>query len=72
MSEYLFARPSFLSGAARVFDLGGTFDFYNISPSGQVANARGIWSDWLAVRRYFKDAVEEFKDEFEREEAQKK
>ena len=31
MSNYLFATPSFLSGAARTLDLWGTFDGYNES-----------------------------------------
>ena len=68
MSDYLFANPSFLSGVARTFDLGGTFDFYNVSPTGQIANARGLWSDWLAVGRYFRESVEQFKGELEPQE----
>lgn len=47
--NFLYALPSFLSGSARVLDLGGTFDEYNDSPNGQVADARAIYSDWLAV-----------------------
>jgi hypothetical protein len=33
-SMLLFAMPSFIGGAARVLDLGGTFDVYNDSLNG--------------------------------------
>ncbi len=64
MSDYLFATPSFLSGAARALDLGGFFDGYNISPTGQIANARGLTSDWIAVGNYLHEALKELKAEF--------
>ena len=49
VTDYLFARPTFLSGVARVFDLGCQFDSYNVSPDPDEADARAIFSDWLAV-----------------------
>lgn len=49
MSDYLFAHPSFLSGAARVIDLGGVFDAYNESTTPAEADARASLSDWLGV-----------------------
>jgi hypothetical protein len=49
MSDYLFSRPSFLSGAARVLDLGGTFDLYNESGTIHLADTRALFSDWLSV-----------------------
>jgi len=51
MSDYLFAHQSLLSGFARTLDLGGTFDVYNESPSPAIADARALFSDWLAVGR---------------------
>ncbi len=69
MSDYLFATPSFASGAARSLDLGGTFDFYNVSPSEEIANTRGLWADWLAIGRYFREAVEQLKTEIEPQES---
>ncbi len=65
MSNYLFATPSFLSGAARTLDIGGVFDFYNVSPTGEIANRRGLWADWLAVGKYLKTSIEEFKSEID-------
>lgn len=52
MSEYttaLFARPSFLSGAARLLDLGGTFDRYNRSPDAATADLDALRRDALAT-----------------------
>jgi len=48
-TDYLFARPSFGSGAARVLDLYGTFDAYNSSATDAEADERAIANDWLVV-----------------------
>lgn len=48
-TDDLFARPSFLSGAARVLDLAGTFDQYNSSESDEEADFRALQSDWAAI-----------------------
>ena len=48
--EYrLFAAPSFWSGAARVLDLGGTFDVYRTSGSDELADERALAADWAVV-----------------------
>lgn len=44
-SDFLFSMPSFLSGAARVLDMGGTFTSYNTSPTPAAADARALASD---------------------------
>ena len=49
MGNFLFASPSFLSGMARAFDLGATFDRYNLSRTPQLADERALYNDWLAV-----------------------
>ena len=48
-SDFLFARPSFWSGFARVVDLGATFDSYNISRTSEEADARALWADWRVI-----------------------
>ena len=63
MSSYLFAAQSALSGAARTLDVGGLFDFYNISRTGQIADRRGLTADWKAVSSYLKGSIEELKSE---------
>ena len=45
----LYATPTLLSGAARVLDLGGTFNLYNFSRTGTEADRRAICEDWLQV-----------------------
>lgn len=49
MTDYLFARPSLLSGAARILDFMGLFDSYNLSRSAKETDARAIYADWRAV-----------------------
>lgn len=49
MTDYLFYRPSFLSGLARTLDLFGLYDDYNISQTNEEADAKAIYSDWKAV-----------------------
>lgn len=48
-SDFLFARPSLWSGLARWLDLSGRFDFYNISPDGETADALALYADWRTV-----------------------
>lgn len=48
-TDILFARSSFLSGVARVLDIFGTFDRYNVSRTPEEADARAIASDWQMV-----------------------
>lgn len=69
MSNYISATPSFISGAARALDLGGVFDSYNNSPTPEIANARGLAADWIAVGRYLRIAVRDFRAELGPQEA---
>ncbi|MDO8720739.1 MAG: hypothetical protein Q7J31_00700 [Syntrophales bacterium] len=48
-SFFLFARPSFIGGAARLFDFTGTLNTYNISATGEIADARAFQEDWKAI-----------------------
>ena len=48
-SDYLFARPSFITGIARLFDFAGTLNSYNISPNESIADARAFQQDWKAI-----------------------
>ena len=52
MTEYtsfLFARSSFLEGVGRVLDLGATMTLYNTSPTAELADARALLADRLAL-----------------------
>ncbi len=46
---FLYARPSFLEGLARIIDFGNTLQEYNISSTSELADERVIRADWSAV-----------------------
>ncbi len=48
-STFLFARPSFLEGMARVMDLGATMQVYNDSKTEKEADLKALRKDWEAV-----------------------
>jgi hypothetical protein len=56
-ADFLFASPSALTGVARFFDLAGTFDCYNASPTENEADAKATFTDWLCVGDAFRDAI---------------
>jgi hypothetical protein len=57
-SGFLFADPSFMSGAGRVMDLWAQFDDYNRSDTTAEADAKAIAADWLVVGQDISDAAE--------------
>lgn len=64
-TDFLFAQPSFASGAARVFDLFGQFDGYNISETPAEADAKAIAADWIVVGQDIADAIEQNESEMQ-------
>ena len=58
-TDSLFVTPTFLSGAARVLDLGGTFDEYNGNTTPDEADAEALWSDWAVIGEDMQLAIEE-------------
>jgi hypothetical protein len=66
-TDFLFARPSFLSGFARVLDLFGLFDSYNDSPSPLSADGRAIYADWRVVGLDIQEAAGQFEAEIQAE-----
>ena len=59
-SDYLFAQPTFISGLARLLDLSGTYDRYNISPTDREADYKALLSDWYAVGQDIADSMSIF------------
>ncbi len=57
---FLFAVPSFLSGIARVLDLGCQFDFYNESKTTEEADAKALYSDFRMVGQDLQEVMELF------------
>jgi hypothetical protein len=64
-TDFLYAQPSFGSGAARVFDLFGQFDEYNISETPAEADGKAIASDWLIVGQDIVAAIEQNESEMQ-------
>ena len=48
-TDFLYARPSFIEGVARVLDIGGTLNVYNSSPTGSKADSLALDSDCLSI-----------------------
>ena len=46
---FLFARPSFLEGIARMMDFGSSLNIYNESKTPEEADSMAILNDWYAV-----------------------
>jgi hypothetical protein len=62
-SDFLFAQPSFASGAARVLDLWGELDDYNRSETSLEADAKAIAADWFIIGQDIYDAIEQHESE---------
>ena len=56
---FLFARPSFLAGAAALMDFGNTLFVYNESITPEQADYFAAKSDWVAVGNDVRRAVKE-------------
>jgi hypothetical protein len=63
LTSSLYAVPSFLEGAARVLDLGGTMEKYNGSSAPESADARALAADWAAVGLDLRNAMMVVNDE---------
>jgi hypothetical protein len=61
--DFLFSRPNFWSGVARVLDLGSTLNEYNYSISPEKADFRAIQSDWKTVGNDILKAMELYGEE---------
>ena len=59
-SDFLFARPSFIEGMARLLDLGATLQEYNRSITPIEADARALYNDFRAVGEDMKRAMTQF------------
>ncbi len=59
-SDFLFARPSFIEGLARIVDFGGTLNEYNRSKTAEEADKRALKSDFEVIGRDLREAIDEF------------
>ena len=62
-TDFLVARPSALSGLARIFDFGAAFDAYNVSENEADADAKAMYADWAAVGDSLRSKMTELESE---------
>ncbi len=62
-TDFLFAKPSFLSGFASVIDIGGTLVEYNNSTNEIEADFRALTSDWAIIGEDIQNSVKKFEKE---------
>ena len=54
--------PSFTKGAGRIFDFSQTIDQYNASDTSEEADLKAIKSDWEAVGKDMRVAINSYKE----------
>ena len=60
-----YARPSFWTGVASIFDFGGALNRYSVTTSGSRADALAMWADWQAVGDDMRAALQAYRAERE-------
>ncbi len=59
--------PTFVSGWARLLDLGGVYDIYNESRNGSEADVCALYSDFRMIGQDLQEAMEIFRaDHYDR------
>jgi hypothetical protein len=57
-TDFLFTTPTFLTGAATIFNLNGNFYDYNESGSGREADCMALGNDFDIIGNDLKKAIE--------------
>ena len=57
LSSFLFAKPSVVEGAARIFDFAGALNQYNSTLTERGADLRALQADWQAVGGDIQEAI---------------
>ncbi len=60
ISDFFYARPSFIEGFARIVDFSGSLNEYNISPIVTKADLDALWMDWAVVGEDLRRAMREY------------
>lgn len=62
-TDFLFARPSWFEGIARLWDFGDTLTEYNRALTPEQADSLAIEQDWSRVGDDIRAAVRDFEQE---------
>jgi hypothetical protein len=57
LSEYLYAKPSFWEGIARLMDISGSLSVYNTALTPTEADNLALLSDWLVVGDDLRESI---------------
>lgn len=60
MTDFLFAKSTFVSGIGSVIDLGGTMAMFNESSSPEEADYLALANDWAMVGNDIRTAMTQF------------
>lgn len=63
MIDFLYGRPSFLDGAARVLDLFGVFRHHDRTENDEEVDARAFYDDFRVVGLDLEDAMRRYESE---------
>jgi hypothetical protein len=61
LTSFLYARPSWIEGIARLADFAHTLDNYNLSEDSQQADSLALLSDWYVVGDDLSAAMQQYK-----------
>lgn len=59
-TDFLFARPSFMRGIAKILDMGSTGKIYNSSESEAEADYKALLSDWNVTGNDMREAMNDY------------
>ncbi len=59
-SDFLFSKPTFLEGVARIFDFSNALESYNTSSTGEEADLRALENDVATIRADFQIVLDKY------------
>ena len=62
-TDFLIAKPNFLSGLARVMDMGANLPSYNLSDNPVEADQKAIKNDWEMAAQDLRKAIAALENE---------
>ena len=60
MTDFLFAKPNFISSIGAVIDFGGTMARFNESVSSEEADYIALMNDWAMVGNDMRNTINQF------------
>lgn len=64
---FLYSRPTFFEGVARLIDVDGALNAYNTSTSQKEADFKAVYHDWNTIGEDFKKSFEDYVEQNNKE-----